>query len=88
MTAAIGRVRVRVEGVVQGVGFRPYVHRLAVELRLDGFVRNDERGAVIEFEGPPDAIDALLARVEEVEASKDIRGAKKIAAALRERSRA
>ncbi len=57
------RVRVRVEGVVQGVGFRPYVHRLAVELGLDGFVRNDSRGAVIELEGAPDAIDALLARL-------------------------
>ena len=57
------RVRVRVEGVVQGVGFRPYVHRLAVELGLDGFVRNDSRGAVIEVEGAPDAIDALLARL-------------------------
>ena len=54
MTASIQRVRVRVEGVVQGVGFRPYVHRLAVELGLDGFVRNDERGAVIEVEGAPD----------------------------------
>ena len=61
MTAV--RVRVRVEGVVQGVGFRPYVHRLAVELGLGGFVRNDSRGAVIEVEGPPDAIDALLARL-------------------------
>ena len=56
-------MRVRVEGVVQGVGFRPYVHRLAVELGLDGFVRNDSRGAVIEVEGAPDAIDALLARL-------------------------
>jgi hydrogenase maturation protein HypF len=63
MTAAIQRVRVRVEGVVQGVGFRPYVHRLAVELGLDGFVRNDARGAVIEVEGLQDAIDALLARL-------------------------
>ena len=61
MTAV--RVRVRVEGVVQGVGFRPYVHRLAVELGLGGFVRNDSRGAVIEAEGPPDAIDTLLARL-------------------------
>jgi hydrogenase maturation protein HypF len=63
MTVAIERVRVRVEGVVQGVGFRPYVHRLAAELGLDGFVRNDSRGAVIEAEGPPEAIDALLARL-------------------------
>ena len=63
MTAAIQRVRVRVEGVVQGVGFRPYVHRLAVELGLNGFVRNDARGAVIEVEGPAEAIDTLLARL-------------------------
>jgi hydrogenase maturation protein HypF len=57
------RVRLRVEGVVQGVGFRPYVHRLAAELGLDGFVRNDARGALIEAEGPPEAIEALLARL-------------------------
>ena len=63
MTASIQRVRVRVEGVVQGVGFRPFVHRLAGELGLAGFVRNDERGAVIEAEGEPAAIEALLARL-------------------------
>jgi hydrogenase maturation protein HypF len=63
MTASIQRVRVRVEGVVQGVGFRPYVHRLAAELGLAGFVRNDSRGAVIEVEGRPDAIEALVARL-------------------------
>jgi hydrogenase maturation protein HypF len=63
MTVAIQRVRVRVGGVVQGVGFRPFVHRLAGELGLVGFVRNDERGAVIEAEGEPAAIEALLERV-------------------------
>ena len=46
-----GRVSARVEGVVQGVGFRPYVHRLAGELGLAGFVLNDERGVLIEVEG-------------------------------------
>ena len=48
---------------MQGVGFRPYVHRLAGELGLGGFVRNDARGAVIEVEGEPEAIEALLARL-------------------------
>ena len=63
MTASIQRVRVRVEGVVQGVGFRPFVHRLAGELGLAGFVLNDARGAVIEAEGDPAALEALLARL-------------------------
>jgi hydrogenase maturation protein HypF len=63
MTASIQRVRIRVEGVVQGVGFRPFVHRLATELGLDGFVHNDERGVVIEVEGDGAAVAAALARL-------------------------
>jgi hydrogenase maturation protein HypF len=57
------RVRVRVTGVVQGVGFRPHVHRLARELDLAGWVRNDERGVVVELEGAQDALDAFVDRV-------------------------
>ena len=45
------RVRARVEGTVQGVGFRPFVYRLASELELAGFVLNDERGVLVEVEG-------------------------------------
>ena len=40
------RVRIRVDGTVQGVGFRPYVYRLAHELGLGGFVLNDARGVL------------------------------------------
>ncbi|HEY1853671.1 MAG TPA: carbamoyltransferase HypF [Solirubrobacterales bacterium] len=58
------RVRVRVTGTVQGVGFRPFVYRLASELRLDGWVLNDTLGVVIEAEGEPAAVAELLARVE------------------------
>lgn len=47
----------RVSGVVQGVGFRPFVHRLAGRFGLHGFVRNDPSGVTIEIEGPPDALD-------------------------------
>ena len=63
MTTSVHRVRIRIEGVVQGVGFRPYVHRLATELGLAGFVCNDARGVVVEAEGESGAIDALLARL-------------------------
>ena len=38
------RLRLRVAGLVQGVGFRPYVHRLATELELTGHVGNDTAG--------------------------------------------
>jgi hydrogenase maturation protein HypF len=57
------RIRARVEGVVQGVGFRPYVHRLAGELALGGFVLNDERGVLLEVEGEEAAVAAFLARL-------------------------
>ncbi|MEA2179387.1 MAG: hydrogenase maturation protein HypF, partial [Solirubrobacteraceae bacterium] len=55
------RVHVRVEGVVQGVGFRPFVHRLAGDLGLAGFVRNDARGVEIEAEGDATSVAQLLA---------------------------
>jgi hydrogenase maturation protein HypF len=58
------RVRVRVRGTVQGVGFRPYVYRLASELGLSGFVLNDAHGVLLEAEGSADAIEAFLARLE------------------------
>jgi hydrogenase maturation protein HypF len=47
----VARLRAVVRGVVQGVGFRPFVYRLAREHALSGYVRNDERGAVLEVEG-------------------------------------
>ncbi len=57
------RARARVEGTVQGVGFRPFVYRLAGELGLAGWVRNDERGVLLEVEGPAEAVDSLLRRL-------------------------
>ncbi len=57
------RARVRVTGVVQGVGFRPYVYRLAGELGLSGWVLNDSRGVILEVEGDPTAVDAFLTRL-------------------------
>lgn len=57
------RVRVQVTGTVQGVGFRPFVHRLAQDLRLGGFVLNQPSGALLEAEGEPSEVDELLARL-------------------------
>jgi hydrogenase maturation protein HypF len=57
------RVRVRVEGTVQGVGFRPFAYRLATELALAGWVLNDERGVLLEVEGEPAAVDAFVERL-------------------------
>ncbi len=57
------RARVRVAGTVQGVGFRPFVHRLASRLDLGGFVLNDNDGVVIEVEGRRRSIDDLVQRL-------------------------
>ncbi len=43
----------RVHGIVQGVGFRPFVYRLAVGVGLRGFIRNTASGVLIEVQGPP-----------------------------------
>ena len=57
------RLRLRVAGLVQGVGFRPYVHRLATELELTGHVGNDTRGVFIEVEGPHEAAQDFMSRL-------------------------
>jgi hydrogenase maturation protein HypF len=49
-----------VEGIVQGVGFRPFVHLLAGRLGLGGWVGNDAHGVVIEAEGDADALARLV----------------------------
>jgi hydrogenase maturation protein HypF len=59
----VSRVRARVEGTVQGVGFRPYVYRLAGELGVAGHVLNDARGVVVEAEAPPETVERFLARL-------------------------
>jgi hydrogenase maturation protein HypF len=50
------RIRLELRGIVQGVGFRPYLHNLAVELKLGGFVLNTSSGLVAEAEGDSDAV--------------------------------
>lgn len=57
------RAGIVVQGAVQGVGFRPFVHRLAVELGLAGWVRNEGGRVVIEVEGAQGAIDSFASRL-------------------------
>lgn len=51
------RRAIRIRGVVQGVGFRPAMHRLATSLGIAGFVRNDRDAVLLEVEGLPDELD-------------------------------
>jgi hydrogenase maturation protein HypF len=57
------RVRVAVRGVVQGVGFRPFVFTLATGLGLAGYVTNTGEGVTAEVEGPSEAVEAFCRRV-------------------------
>lgn len=57
------RKRLGVVGLVQGVGFRPFVYRLAQNLHLAGWVRNTSRGVEIEVEGPPTDLDLFVRRL-------------------------
>jgi hydrogenase maturation protein HypF len=59
------RLRLKIRGAVQGVGFRPFVFRLARELDLAGWVLNSSQGVTIEIEGPRPALDAFLTRLPE-----------------------
>ncbi len=61
---ALIRTAIRVEGIVQGVGFRPFVYTLATGLGLAGHVGNDVDGVFVEVEGPPAAISEFLVLLE------------------------
>jgi hydrogenase maturation protein HypF len=54
------RRQIHVEGLVQGVGFRPFIHALATENGLGGFVLNNSMGVVIELEGDRKALERFL----------------------------
>ncbi len=62
---AIKRAKVGVRGVVQGVGFRPFVYNLAIGHQLTGWVRNTSGNVEIEIEGNEEAVDSFLAALEE-----------------------
>jgi hydrogenase maturation protein HypF len=57
------RLKMNIRGVVQGVGFRPFIHRLASELNLPGWVNNSPQGVFIEVEGQRSDLENFSARV-------------------------
>lgn len=64
--SATDRAVVVVRGVVQGVGFRWFVHRTATDLGLQGWVRNRSDGSVeLAAEGPADAVESLIGTLQE-----------------------
>ncbi len=58
------RAKVIVRGVVQGVGFRPFVYRLATQMRLKGWVLNSAQGVFIEVEGAREMLQSFLFHLE------------------------
>jgi hydrogenase maturation protein HypF len=61
---AMQRLRITLRGAVQGVGFRPFVYRLATEMSLTGWVLNSSAGLVIEVEGRADQLSCFEKRLE------------------------
>jgi hydrogenase maturation protein HypF len=57
------RLRLEIRGAVQGVGFRPFVYRLAREMALGGWAANDTEGVIVEVEGAEDALQRFLTRL-------------------------
>ncbi|MFN8007776.1 MAG: carbamoyltransferase HypF [Terriglobia bacterium] len=62
--SVIERAHIVIRGVVQGVGFRPFVYRLATQMKLCGWVLNSPQGVFIEVEGEPGDVDAFHFRLE------------------------
>lgn len=59
------RREISVRGIVQGVGFRPFVYALARQHGLTGLVRNDTEGVYIEVEGAPEELERFLREIEQ-----------------------
>lgn len=59
----LARMAIRIQGIVQGVGFRPFIFTLAGEYALSGWVTNDSAGVLLEVEGPAERVSGFLAAI-------------------------
>ena len=55
--------QIKINGIVQGVGFRPFIYKLAIEQKLTGFVLNSTNGVQIEAEGKKESLDKFIYRI-------------------------
>src|SRR4030043_834536 len=60
----IQRLTIQIKGAVQGVGFRPFIYRLATSRQLRGYVLNSTAGVTIEVEGKKTVLDEFLLSIE------------------------
>lgn len=63
ITSARKRLYLQIRGAVQGVGFRPFIYRLATEMHLTGWVNNSAQGVFIEIEGTPQDLEIFIKRI-------------------------
>src|ERR1035438_2735023 len=63
-SSQLQRVRIVIRGAVQGVGFRPFIYRLAEEMNLKGWVINNTQGVFIEAEAAQEVLQQFLLRIE------------------------
>src|SRR5215469_16254145 len=61
--AVVVRKAIDLNGIVQGVGFRPFIYRLAQECNLTGFIANTPAGVTIEIQGDAESVDRFLERL-------------------------
>ena len=59
------RKEIQISGIVQGVGFRPYIYRLAMDRKLGGSISNTTAGVTIEIQGPQDLVEDFVSRLPE-----------------------
>lgn len=62
---SIVRSRIVIEGIVQGVGFRPFIYGLAKYHHLHGYILNNPQGVLIEVEGAQDNLEEFLKEIPE-----------------------
>src|ERR1035438_125212 len=63
-SSQLQRVRIVIRGAVQGVGFRPFIYRLAEEMNLKGWVINNTQGVFTEAEATQEILRQFLLRIE------------------------